>query len=184
MKVISALLIFSLAGTTHAAGGFKLSSADIKPNSTITNKHVFKGFGCEGENISPALSWSGAPKDTQSFALLVHDPDAPTGGAGWWHWVVYNIPQGESALAQGVGTADGANMPKGSAQNKTDFGAPGWGGPCPPPGHGKHRYQFTLHALKTDKLDIPEGATASLVGYMVNANSIGKAKLTGVYGRK
>jgi Raf kinase inhibitor-like YbhB/YbcL family protein len=184
MKIISALLIFCMAGVAQAAGGFKLSSADIKPNSTITNKHVFKGFGCEGENISPALSWSGAPKDTKSFALLVHDPDAPTGGAGWWHWAVYNIPASESALAQGAGTADGANMPKGSVQNKTDFGAAGWGGPCPPPGHGKHRYQFTLHALKTDKLEIPEGATASLVGYMINANSIGKAKLTGVYGRK
>ncbi len=184
MKRISILLLLSLVGTAHAAGGFKLSSTDIKPNSTIANKHVFKGFGCEGDNTSPALSWSGAPKDTKSFALLVHDPDAPTGGAGWWHWAVYNIPASESALAQGAGTADGATLPKGSMQNKTDFGAPGWGGPCPPQGHGKHRYQFTLHALKTDKLEIPDGATASLVGFMVNANSIGKAKLTGVYGRK
>jgi Raf kinase inhibitor-like YbhB/YbcL family protein len=69
-------------------------------------------------------------------------------------------------------------------QGKTDFGAPGWGGPCPPVGHGSHHYHFTLHALKVDKLDIPDGASASLVGYMVNANSIGKAKLTGRYGRK
>lgn len=184
MRLILSVLMLSLTTSAFAADGFKLSSADIKPNSTITNKHVFKGFGCEGDNISPALSWSGAPKDAKSFALLVHDPDAPTGGAGWWHWAVYNIPAGERALAQGAGTADGAILPKGSVQNKTDFGAPGWGGPCPPQGHGKHRYQFTLHALKTDKLEIPEGATASLVGFMINANSIGKAKLTGVYGRK
>jgi Raf kinase inhibitor-like YbhB/YbcL family protein len=184
MKLISALLIFSFTSVAHAAGGFTLSSADIKPNATISNKHVFKGFGCEGDNISPALSWSGAPKDTKSFALLVHDPDAPTGGSGWWHWQVYNIPVSANTLEQGAGTADGAKMPAGSVQAKTDFGAPGWGGPCPPPGHGKHRYQFTLHALKTEKLDLPADAAGPMVGYMVNANSIGKAKLTGLYGRK
>jgi Raf kinase inhibitor-like YbhB/YbcL family protein len=184
MRTMIALVVLALAGYAHAEGGFKLSSSDIKPNATIANKHVFKGFGCEGENISPALSWSGAPKGTKGFALLAHDPDAPTGGAGWWHWVVYNIPADATGVPQGAGTADGATLPKGSVQNKTDFGAPGWGGPCPPQGHGTHHYHLTLHALKTDKLDIPDGATASLVGFMVNANSIGKAKLTGVYGRK
>ncbi len=184
MRSLLILIFLSLSFSAQAAGGFKLSSPDFKPNGTISNQQVFKGFGCEGDNISPALNWSGAPKDTKSFALLVHDPDAPTGGAGWWHWAVYHIPANVNAIAQGAGTADGATLPAGSVQNKTDFGAPGWGGPCPPPGHGKHRYQFTLYALKTDKLDIPEGATASLVGFMVNANSIGKARLTGVYGRK
>ncbi|MGB8855622.1 MAG: YbhB/YbcL family Raf kinase inhibitor-like protein [Burkholderiales bacterium] len=184
MRIILTTLLLSLVATAQAAGGFKLSSSDIKPNGTISNKQVYKGFGCEGENISPALSWSGAPSGTKSFALLVHDPDAPTGGAGWWHWAVYNIPASANAIAQGAGSADGTNLPKGSVQQKTDFGAAGWGGPCPPQGHGKHHYHFTLHALKTDKLDIPDGATASLVGFMVNANSIGKAKLTGIYGRK
>jgi len=113
----------------------------------------------------------------------VHDPDAPTGGAGWWHWIVYNIPATATAIAQGAGTADGAALPKGAMQAKTDFGQSGWGGPCPPQGHGKHHYHFTLHALKVAKLDLPEGASASLIGYMVNANSLGKAELTGLYGR-
>jgi phosphatidylethanolamine-binding protein (PEBP) family uncharacterized protein len=81
----------ALAGSAQA-DAFKLSSADIKPNATIAEEQVFNGFGCSGKNVSPALKWSGAPKDTKSFALLVHDPDAPTGGAGWWHWVVTNIP--------------------------------------------------------------------------------------------
>jgi len=185
-KLLVAALVAGLTLATSAANaaGFTLSSADIKANGSISNKHVFKGFGCEGDNVSPALAWSGAPKGTKSFALLVHDPDAPTGGAGWWHWVAYNIPADATAVAQGAGAADGANLPKGTVQGKTDFGAPGWGGPCPPVGHGSHHYNFTLHALKVDKLDIPDGATASLVGYMVNANSIGKAKLTGRYGRK
>ncbi|MEO8524774.1 MAG: YbhB/YbcL family Raf kinase inhibitor-like protein, partial [Caldimonas sp.] len=74
----------------HAAG-FTLSSPTIKPGSMLTDAQVFNGFGCSGKNISPALSWSGAPAGTKSYALTVYDPDAPT-GSGWWHWVVFNIP--------------------------------------------------------------------------------------------
>ena len=175
----------ALPGAVGAADAakFRLGSADIKPNGVIANKFVFNGFGCKGDNVSPALSWSGAPPGTQSFALLVHDPDAPTGGAGWWHWVVYDIPANATSLAQGAGTANGAGLPPGALQGVTDFGAPGWGGPCPPEGGGPHHYHFTLHALKVARLEIPPGATAALIGYMVNANSLGKASFTGLYGR-
>lgn len=174
----------ALTLASASASAFDLSSPEIKAGGNIANEQVFKGFGCEGGNVSPSLSWKNAPKEAKSFALLVHDPDAPTGGAGWWHWVVYNIPASATALEKGAGTADGSKLPAGAKQVKTDFGAPGWGGPCPPVGHGAHRYRFTLHALKTDKLDIPDGASASLAGYMINANSIGKAALMGRYGRK
>jgi Raf kinase inhibitor-like YbhB/YbcL family protein len=142
----------ALSGSAHAEQ-FKLSSADIKPTASIADEQVFQGFGCTGQNISPAITWSGAPKGTKSFALLVHDPDAPTGGAGWWHWVVTNIPADAKELPKGAGKADGSGLPKGAAQISTDFGGPGWGGPCPP------------------------------VGYMINANSIGRTTLTGKYGR-
>ncbi len=174
----------ALALACANAFAFQLSSPDIGPRAAIANKFVFKGFGCEGENVSPALSWKAPPAGTKSFALLVHDPDAPTGGAGWWHWVVYNLPAGTASLAQGAGTADGSRLPAGAAQQKTDFGAPGWGGPCPPAGDKPHRYVFTVYALKVEKLDIPDGASASLVGFMVNANAIGKPTLIGKYGRK
>lgn len=177
--VLAAALVMS--GSAQA-DQFKLSSDDIKPNATIADEQVFAGFGCSGKNISPALKWSGAPKGTQSFALLVHDPDAPTGGAGWWHWVIANIPADTTGLAKSAGNAGGA-LPKGAVQINTDFGGPGWGGPCPPVGDKPHRYNFTLHALKVDKLDLPAGASASLAGYMINAHSIGKASLTGKYGR-
>jgi len=173
----------TLAGAAQAQQ-FKLTSGDIKPNGTIAEEQVFNGFGCSGKNVSPALKWSGAPKDTKSFALLVHDPDAPTGGAGWWHWVLVSIPASATELRKGAGAADGAALLAGTVQINTDFGGPGWGGPCPPEGDKPHRYNFTLHALKVEKLDLPKGATASLAGYMVNANSIGKATLTGKYGRK
>ena len=180
----AAALLSGLTLTSDAAGAaFHVQSADIKPGATMASEQTFNGFGCTGQNVSPALEWSGAPKDTKSFAVLVHDPDAPTGGAGWWHWIVYNIPATAHALAQGAGKADGAGLPKGAVQGKTDFGSAGWGGPCPPPGHGKHHYQFSLYALKVDKLDVPDGASAALIGFTVNANSIAKAQLTGLYGR-
>lgn len=183
LLLLSTALMF--AGAAWPADGAKLQlqSSDIANNGTIDDKFVFKGFGCQGGNVSPALSWSGAPAGTQSFALLVHDPDAPTGGAGWWHWVVYDIPASATGVAQGAGTPDGAALPTGSKQGVTDFGSAGWGGPCPPQGDAKHHYHFTLHALKVAKLDIPAGATAALIGYMVNANSLGKAELMGLYGR-
>ena len=182
---ITALFIgIAIGGSALAAGPrFTLESPDVKPGKTIADEQVFNGFGCSGKNVSPALKWSGAPKGTKSYALLVHDPDAPTGGAGWWHWIVANIPADASSLAKGAGKADGSALPKGALQVNTDFGGPGWGGPCPPEGDKPHRYNFTLHALKVDKLDLPAGATAALAGFMINANSIGKATLTGKYGR-
>ena len=183
MKIVLCTLALTSAAWSGEAAKFSLTSTDIKPNGAIANKFVYQGFGCHGDNVSPALSWSGPPAGTKSFALLVHDPDAPTGGAGWWHWIVYDIPATATAIAQGAGTADGAALPTGAVQAKTDFGTTGWGGPCPPQGHGKHHYKFTLHALKVEKLEIADGAAAALIGYMVNANSIGKAELTGLYGR-
>jgi len=181
-RILCCLLWAGIAGSALAAD-FRLTSSDFKANGELANKFVYQGFGCHGDNVSPALSWSGAPAGTKSYALLVHDPDAPTGGAGWWHWIVYNIPASASAIAQGAGTADGAALPKGAVQGKTDFGSIGWGGPCPPPGHGKHHYEFTLYALKVAKLDVADGASAALIGYSANANALGKAELTGLYGR-
>jgi Raf kinase inhibitor-like YbhB/YbcL family protein len=179
------LLIAALAAAplfAHAAG-FQLTSPDIKAGGLIDPKFEFNGFGCAGENKSPALRWSGAPAGTKSFALTVYDPDAPT-GSGWWHWVVYNIPATATELPEGAGTAEGKALPAGSAQGRTDFGAPGFGGACPPPGDKPHRYIFTVYALKADKLDIPPDGTAALVGYMINANKLAAASFTAKYGRK
>jgi Raf kinase inhibitor-like YbhB/YbcL family protein len=171
-----------LAGSAFAAP-FTLTSPDLPKNKPIADNFVYSGFGCTGKNISPALSWTNPPAGTKSFAVLVHDPDAPTGGAGWWHWLLLNLPAATSGLAQGVGSADGAQLPAGSVQIKTDFGVPGWGGPCPPVGDKAHRYNFTVYALKVEKLDLAADATAALAGYMVNANALGKASLTATFGR-
>ena len=177
------VVCFSLASATALAKPFTLTSADIKDGKAMAAKQEFNSFGCSGGNTSPELSWTDPPAGTKSFALMVHDPDAPT-GSGWWHWVVYNIPADTKTLPAGAGAADGKALPKGAAQGNTDFGSPGYGGPCPPQGSGDHHYNFTLFALKVDKLDIPANATAAFVGFNVMANSIGKAKLTGIYNRK
>jgi Raf kinase inhibitor-like YbhB/YbcL family protein len=164
------------------AAGFTLMSPDIKAGSMIDKKFEFNGFGCSGENKSPALKWSGAPKDTKSFAVTVYDPDAPT-GSGWWHWSVVNIPASVNELKPDAGAAGGANLPAGAAPVRIDYGVAAWGGTCPPPGDKPHRYVFTVHALKADKLELPPDATAALAGFMINANTIAKASFTAKYGR-
>ncbi|MRD48649.1 YbhB/YbcL family Raf kinase inhibitor-like protein [Caenimonas koreensis] len=178
------LLAAALTGAVTLAhsAGFTLESPDIKANSMIDKKFEANVFGCTGENKSPALKWSGAPKDTKSFAVTVYDPDAPT-GSGFWHWFVYNIPASVTELPANAGAAGGANLPKGASQNRIDYGFAAWGGPCPPQGDKPHRYIFTVHALKTDKLDLGADTTAAVAGFMTNANTIGKASFTAKYGR-
>ncbi len=178
-----AFLTAVLGVTTAYAQAFELSSPDITPTQPIAAKHVFNGFGCTGANVSPALIWKNPPQGTKSFAVMVHDADAPTGGAGFWHWVIVNLPVTATGLAQGVGEASGNQLPEAARQINTDFGAPGWGGPCPPQGRAPHRYTFTVYALKVDKLELPANATASLAGFMVNGNALGQASLQARYGR-
>jgi Raf kinase inhibitor-like YbhB/YbcL family protein len=181
-STVVALSILAGASAAHAAG-FTLTSPTIKPGSMLTEAQVFKGFGCEGKNTSPALKWSGAPSGTKSYAVTVYDPDAPT-GSGWWHWVVYNIPASATELPEGAGGTDGKGLPAGTAQGRTDFGSAGFGGACPPKGDKPHRYIFTVHALKTDKIEVPADASAALVGFMLNANRLAKASFEARYGRK
>jgi hypothetical protein len=147
-----------------------------------TNLHEKYDYPCEGGNTSPALHWRGAPAGTRSYALTMYDPDAPT-GSGWWHWVVYDIAPDVQALPAGAGAADGHALPAGARQGRTDFGAPGFGGACPPAGDKPHRYRFTLHALMVDSLQVPADASAAMVGYMVQANSLGSARIEALYGR-
>jgi Raf kinase inhibitor-like YbhB/YbcL family protein len=172
-----------LAIAAPAAHAFDLNSADLKPDAPIPQTFAFNGFGCTGDNVSPALNWSNPPDGAKSFAVFVHDPDAKTGGAGFWHWIVADIPAGANGLPRGSGTADGGALPAGARQIATDFGVPGWGGPCPPPGEAAHRYVFTVYALKTEKLELPPNPTASLTGFVVNMNAIGSASFTATYGR-
>jgi Raf kinase inhibitor-like YbhB/YbcL family protein len=175
--LLSVLLLSDLVN----AGNFKLTSNDIEDGKHMPKAQEYVGFGCSGENLSPALSWSGAPGGTVAYALFAYDPDAPT-GSGWWHWQIINIPKNISRLKTGAGDMNKGLTPKESIQLKNDYGAIGFGGACPPKGDGAHRYQFTIYAL-SKKLSIPEGASSALVGYMVKANSLSSATLEAFYKR-
>jgi Raf kinase inhibitor-like YbhB/YbcL family protein len=180
--LLAALAAFGLAAQAWA---FELSSPDIQPNGTIANKFVFKGFGCKGDNISPALMWKDPPAGTKSFAVNVYDPDAPT-GSGWWHWVIFNIPATATGLVEGAGRPHSKAAPRGAIQSRTDFGKPGYGGPCPPQGDPPHHYIFTVYALKLAKLpaDLANSqSSAALIGFLLHFNTIDKASFTGLYGR-
>jgi Raf kinase inhibitor-like YbhB/YbcL family protein len=181
VKLLGLLAAVFAFGLGAQAWAFDLSSSDVPADSTIPLKNVFKGFGCTGENVSPNLAWKDAPADTKSFALTVYDPDAPT-GSGWWHWVMFNIPASVNALPTGAGDPHG-KKPKGAIQSNTDFGAPGYGGPCPPPGDSPHHYIFTIYSLKVDKLPLKRNSSGALVGYMIHANMIAKASFTATCGR-
>jgi Raf kinase inhibitor-like YbhB/YbcL family protein len=177
-------LVAALARTPQVeAAAFTLTSSSFKNGGAIPVKYSFSGMGCAGENVSPPLEWKNPPAGTKSFALLLHDPDAPT-GSGWWHWLVYNIPPDTTSLPEGAGAGDGHALPKGAVHGNTDYGRPGYGGPCPPPGNGKHHYNFRLVALKVDKLEVPAGASPAMIGFNVNANKLGEAKLVGTFERK
>ena len=179
-KTVPAKWPASKKGAASAAK-FTLVSPDIGKDNPIALDQVFNGFGCKGKNLSPALFWSGAPAGTQSFAIMVHDPDAPT-GSGFWHWVAFNIPADAVSIPAEAGDVKKKGMPAGVVQGRNDYGTFGYGGPCPPPGK-PHHYHFRIFAWKVPKLDVPADATAALIGFNVNANKIGEADLVGMYGR-
>lgn len=179
LLVVGTLLVAGVAAP-GAAAAFALSSPDFKDGDYLENRHVYKGFGCSGENVSPALAWRDPPAGTKSFAVTVYDPDAPT-GSGWWHWLVANLPAETRALPAGAGSGQG--LPAGALQTRSDFGAPGYGGPCPPKGDHPHRYLFIVHALDVEKLDVPADAPGALVGFLLHAHDLGTAELMGLYKR-
>lgn len=169
------------AAAEGGAGKLTVTSTDISPGGKIADAQVFNAFGCKGGNHSPQLSWSNVPAGTKSFAILMHDPDAPT-GSGWWHWVVYNIPANVSSVPAGAGDPKKTLLPAGALQGRTDYGEPGYGGPCPPPGR-PHRYYVRVYALKVEKLEVPADATAAFVAFSVRMHALATGELMGTYGR-
>jgi len=176
------LILFMFITPSAFADQFTLTSRDIAHNKHMSSQHEFNGFGCLGNNQSPHLAWSSPPKSTKSFAITVHDADAPT-GSGWWHWQIVNIPNTARELSSNAGNIKSKLAPLTSQQIKNDYGFIGFGGACPPNGHGTHHYRFTIHALSVARLDIPEGASSALVGYMIQANSIESTTIESLYQR-
>lgn len=159
--------ILLLHGVTSM--GFTLTSTAFKEGEIIPVEYT-----CEGKDSIPPLAWSDPPQGTQSFAMIMDDPDAPIGV--WVHWVVFNIPSHIRAW-----TFDNMNPPQGSVAGNNTWGVTGYGGPCPPPGKN-HHYIFALYALDTS-LSLPEASTANEVREAIKGHILGQTKLIGLYSR-
>jgi Raf kinase inhibitor-like YbhB/YbcL family protein len=174
LLLAGSLFCFGLA----SAQTFTLKSNDV--GGQATQKQFANTFGCQGENISPQLSWENAPAGTQAFAVTIYDKDAPT-GSGFWHWTIFNIPADVKELKAGAGDVSKMLAPKEAIQVNNDAGMPGYVGPCPPPG-APHQYLVTVYALK-NKLALDKTAGPPYVGFMLNGSMLAKASIV-FYGQR
>jgi len=149
------------------------------PSFTVTSEDVADGLPivvdhrASGGNISPQLSWSGFPADTKSFAVTIHDPDAPT-GSGFWHWAVYNLPASVTSLERGAGSA-GGSLPAGAAQLKNELRQVGYTGAEPPEGTGVHRYFVVVHAVDVEQLALDPESTPAVLGFNLHFHTLARA---------
>ena len=173
-------ILLTISSTLFSQNTFTLSSNTLGGEATKIEE--FNGFGCTGKNESPQLSWKNAPEGTKSFAITMYDPDAPT-GSGWWHWVVFDIPTSTTELVANAGDIKLDLTPEGTIQSITNYGAQGYGGPCPPQGHGLHQYIITVYALKTDTLGLDKNTNPAIVGYYLWNNTLAKASIVSYYKR-
>jgi Raf kinase inhibitor-like YbhB/YbcL family protein len=156
--------------------GISVQSKLFSEGETIPKSAAHQYAG--GDNISPDLTWSGAPSGTTSFAVTCYDPDAPT-TVGFTHWILFNLDPSITSLDAGAG-ASGKN-PEGSVLGFTDWGVSEYGGMAPPPGDPPHHYLFTVHALDTT-LDLGPTTTYALLNFMMRGHVIGRGTLTGLFG--
>lgn len=155
---------------------FELRSDDIADGRTMSKPQVSGVFGAGGGDVSPHLAWSGAPDGTQSYAVTVYDPDAPT-TSGFWHWAAFNIAADVSELATGAS----GSLPAGAVELKNDGGTVGYIGAAPPPGHGTHHYWTVVHAVDVAKLEIPAEASCAFLGFNLFSHAIARAVLVPTY---
>ncbi|WP_375485794.1 YbhB/YbcL family Raf kinase inhibitor-like protein [uncultured Jatrophihabitans sp.] len=156
---------------------FEVTSTDITDGGALSTPQVSGVMGAGGQDVSPQLSWSGAPEGTQSYAVTVYDPDAPT-ASGFWHWAAFNIPADVTELASNA-SKDG--LPDGAVQLNNDARMPGYVGAAPPAGHGPHHYYVVVHAVDVPGLEIPEEATPAFLGFNLFSHTLGRATLVGTY---
>jgi len=167
----SVILVFLMGGGAMAM--------EIKSAAFTNNAEIAKKYTCQGEDISPPLSWSDVPEGTKSLVLINDDPDAPVGI--WRHWTVFNMPPTKKGLSEGEGIPARKQLPDGSLQGMTDSGTVGYHGPCPPPGK-YHRYFFKLYALDT-VLDLAAGATVEDIERAMEGHILEKAEILGRFKR-
>jgi Raf kinase inhibitor-like YbhB/YbcL family protein len=161
-------------------GSFRVTSTDLANGAPLADAQ--RGAGRGGRDVSPQLSWSEFPAETQSFAVTCFDPDAPS-GAGWWHWAVANLPASTTSLEAGAGALDAAErglLPDGAVVLENEYREPCYRGSGPPAGTGVHRYFFVVHALAVPRLDVdPATTTPTVLSAQCFFNSLARAVLVG-----
>lgn len=163
---------------TAEVPSFTLSSPDLSPGEPLPQWARSGIAGAGGEDRSPALEWSGAPAAARSFIVTMFDPDAPTLGAGWWHWAVAGLPAGTSSLPQNAGDPEAGLLPAGALQLRGDAGVARYLGAAPPSGHGAHRYFFVVSALDVEGLDgLTPDSTPTHLAFLAYPHTIARAVL-------
>lgn len=157
---------------------FDLTSRDVTEGRPLPEPQVTSDLG--GGDVSPQLSWSGAPEGTKSFAVTVYDPDAPT-ASGFWHWAAFDLPASTTSLDSGAGDTEGNGLPEGAVQLRNDGGTVGYTGAAPPPGHGPHHYWVVVHAVDVESLGIPADASPAFLGFNLFSHTLGRATLVGTF---
>ncbi|CAN7740751.1 YbhB/YbcL family Raf kinase inhibitor-like protein [Paraburkholderia sp. 22099] len=180
MLCASMALALALIPAIASAEPFTIKVDDLR-NGRFSNEQVYGGFGCHGNNISPRISWTHVPRGTKSIVVTIFDPDAPTGGLGWTHWKIANIPPSESSLERGA-SGNPKLLPAGAVETLTDFGESRYGGPCPPQGES-HRYVVTASALDVAQIDVAPAASPAVVAYQMHGKVIAQAKYVARYRR-
>jgi Raf kinase inhibitor-like YbhB/YbcL family protein len=178
-----ACLLCMIGAAASWASDFVLTSPDSRLAASVPAKYTAKAFGCSGGNVSPALSWHGAPSGTKSFVLTLFDPDERSTPSGWWHWVLYDLPPSTNRLSEGAGALHGKLLPAGTRQGRSDLGEDAYHGPCPAAGDPPHRYVFTLYALDVEKLPVAAESSGGMVTSVVQDHLLGKAVFIAHYGR-
>lgn len=172
-----AIVLSLTAAPSFASDSFHVSSPSFVADKVIPSaKFAFDQFGCGGSNVSPGLSWSGAPAGARSYAVTLFDPDARS-GKGWWHWLVFDIPPTSNGLVEG------GPVPRGAVEGTSDFGLQGYQGPCPPKGSGEHHYVFTVYALDVEHLPLDAKVKGAQALETLRHHAVGVATTQFLYGR-
>ncbi|MCP9001494.1 YbhB/YbcL family Raf kinase inhibitor-like protein [Pseudarthrobacter sp. RMG13] len=168
--------------TRHGSPFLHLSSESIQDGQTLPPAQRSGKMRAGGRDESPQLSWGGAPAGTMSYAVTTFDPDAP-GSGGFWHWAMLDIPAGVTSLPAGAGAEGVRQLPSGAIQLKNDAGFHGYVGAAPPPGHGPHRYVFTVYALDVEHLGLDAGFSPAKLESKLSAHSLGRGMITAIFER-
>jgi Raf kinase inhibitor-like YbhB/YbcL family protein len=178
LATMAAVYVFSRLPRIAANQKAPMSDLYLKTPAFQPGSEIPQQYTCEGEDLSPPMQWGGAPKGTQSFALIAEDPDAPSGT--FTHWVLYELPPSVTELPQGLPRTEHVKF--GGSQGMNDFGKLGYGGPCPPPGK-PHRYFFKLYALD-NMPDVKPGAKKEDLERAMEGHVLAQAEIMGKYQRK